>query len=448
MTQPSFTQVTFRIRNDNGNETTATWRQTQGTDDTLQVNTNYRIRFLIDETAARAWTNKVWNLYYSHNSGSYTAVGASQPVNYSASGNFAQGDDCTSQLTGGSGAFLTDNNGMCESSGATNSGAAGNYFEVEYCIQIDSTLVAHNDTIVLRVYDGTAAIATYTDSPTIMVSEPPIITMDTALLTAQKPAMDVQPGAVTKSLDTAFLSAASPIITVTALAASININLDTASSVLSAIPFSVVEGQATILFDTASMTITAVPLTVVEGTATVSLDTALLVLSGIQIGVSGGAPPTPITINLDTSTLTITFDSSLVLLYQILNPVQDTSLGSWTDQAGGVSNIYQSIDEDTPNDADYVKSPVLPAANTYKFKLESAGDPDIHLHHSITIRFRKPFNVGTTTLSIRLMEGVTQRASWSETVTTSWQTITEELSEAEAASITDYTNLYIELEAA
>lgn len=169
MTNPAFTQLTFRTRNDNGSETTATWRQTQGTDDSWETDTNYRIRFRIDETASRAWSNKTWNLYYSLNAGAYTAVGAGEAVNFASSANFAQGDNTTAQLTGGTGTFVTNNSGMCQSAGATNSGTAGYLFEVEYCVAIASTLVANNDTINLRVYDSSAAIAAYTDTPIITV---------------------------------------------------------------------------------------------------------------------------------------------------------------------------------------------------------------------------------------------------------------------------------------
>lgn len=172
MSNPSFTQVAFRTRNDDGSESTATFRQAQNTNDTLYVGQAFRVRFLIDETASVAWTNKTWNLRYSLNGGAYTAVSASTPVQFLASANFADGDDCVSRLTGGSGTFLVNNNGMKETTGgALNSGSAGNLFETEWNLQIDSAQVANGDTIALRIYDGTTAIATYTQTPTITVAE-------------------------------------------------------------------------------------------------------------------------------------------------------------------------------------------------------------------------------------------------------------------------------------
>lgn len=171
MTNPAFTQVTFRGRNDDGSESSATWKATEGSDWTQDTGVNFRVRFRIDETAVRAWTNKVWNLYYQKNAGGYNAVNANTPVQFSLSNNFADGSDCTSQLTGGSGTFVTDNNGMKESTGgATNSGTAGYLFETEFCLIIDGGQVADNDTINLRIYDGSSAIAVYTDTPIITVN--------------------------------------------------------------------------------------------------------------------------------------------------------------------------------------------------------------------------------------------------------------------------------------
>ena len=38
-------------------------------------------------------------------------------------------------------------------------------------------------------------------------------------------------------------------------------------------------------------------------------------------------------------------------------PSADISLGGWTDQAGGSTDIWQAIDEVTANDTDYIQSP-------------------------------------------------------------------------------------------
>src|SRR3990172_8734901 len=176
MTNPLFTQVTFRLRNDDNNEASASWRQNQGVDDSIPTGLKFRCRFLVDETNSRTWTNKTWNLYYQlTGDATYYAVTGSTPIQHALSTWFADADDCTSQLTGGVGSFLVDNNGMNEAGGATNTGAAGNFFEVEYCLLIDSNQVVNGNTINLRVYDGSTAINAYTDQPVITVVETAIV---------------------------------------------------------------------------------------------------------------------------------------------------------------------------------------------------------------------------------------------------------------------------------
>ena len=49
-----------------------------------------------------------------------------------------------------------------------------------------------------------------------------------------------------------------------------------------------------------------------------------------------------------------------------LRPDGDTATDGWTNQAGSASNIYQSIDEVTASDSDFVQSPqvVSPTVST------------------------------------------------------------------------------------
>ena len=169
----TYTQHCFRLRNDNGSETGATWVQNLNTNGTFLVDTNYRIRFTLYNDVLYSFTGITFNLYVSKNGGAYTAIGTGQAAKYSASSYFTQGDDTTKQLYDFdiSKTYITDNNGMCESAGATLSGGTNNYWELEYCIQVDSSYVDDADTLTFRVYSGTTALATYTQTPSITVSE-------------------------------------------------------------------------------------------------------------------------------------------------------------------------------------------------------------------------------------------------------------------------------------
>lgn len=176
MANPSFTQVAYRLRNDDGSESGATWKAAQNVSSiAIASDQIFRVRFLIDETANRSWTSYSWYPFYSLNGGGYQQVGAmsSDPIQVIGTTWFADGDDTTSQLTGGSGSFLTNNNACIEGNGALNSGAAGNFFEVECSLRINSSATNPYDTIQIRIYQGLGAIAAYTQTPLIYVDSAP-----------------------------------------------------------------------------------------------------------------------------------------------------------------------------------------------------------------------------------------------------------------------------------
>ena len=173
----AFNQKTFRGRNDDGDETTATWKETAGTDFTQIVDTNFRIRFEVQETAGCA-KNNFTTIQLQYNLGGVgwnDVTGASSVVRSFASANLADGAATTDQLAVGTGAFV-GGGGFDEVNGIAGSTAmdvsASGHFEVEYCIQILSAGVTDGATLQLRVTDGGSAFAAYDDTPTITVSEP------------------------------------------------------------------------------------------------------------------------------------------------------------------------------------------------------------------------------------------------------------------------------------
>ena len=181
MTCPaSFTQATFRGRNDDGNETTATWKDIAGADWTQAVDANFRIRFEIQEGANCAGNNKVWRMQYNLASAGWVDCSAtSNVVRASASANLADGAATTNQLTLGTGTFQGGtattggfDEGDCNAGGASMDLAALGHCEPEFCVQIRSGDVTNGQTLTLRVTDAGTAIAAYTDTPTITVSDP------------------------------------------------------------------------------------------------------------------------------------------------------------------------------------------------------------------------------------------------------------------------------------
>lgn len=177
MTCPaSFTQNAFRGRNDDGNETTATWKAAQNTNWTQAVDVNFRVRFQMQEGAACAGNNIVWRLQYNLNSAGWVDGSAtSSVVRASASPNLADAANLTDQLTGGTGTFqgATGFDEVdCNAGGASMDVVASGHAEAEFCVQIRSADVTDGQTVQLRVTDAGTAIASYTQTPTITISDP------------------------------------------------------------------------------------------------------------------------------------------------------------------------------------------------------------------------------------------------------------------------------------
>lgn len=81
-------------------------------------------------------------------------------------------------------------------------------------------------------------------------------------------------------------------------------------------------------------------------------------------------------VNNGGSTFSVDFGSATTP-YQVARPAADEDRGEWTTNTGGTSNLYQAIDEVTPNDADFVQSKLLAAGedDTYLVRLEPLEDP-------------------------------------------------------------------------
>lgn len=132
-------------------------------------------------------------------------------------------------------------------------------------------------------------------------------------------------------------------------------------------------------------------------------------------------------------------------MVQTLVPITTESAGNWTDQAGGTTNLHQTVDELVTSDTDYVKSEVNPNEDTIRFKLTAGVDPNTSSGYSVTYRVRSQ-GTGGTSLIVRLVQGAsTLIATWNhELVSTSFTDITQTLTTSQTNAITDHTDLYLE----
>jgi hypothetical protein len=135
---------------------------------------------------------------------------------------------------------------------------------------------------------------------------------------------------------------------------------------------------------------------------------------------------------------------------QLAAPDADTLVTGWETQAGGTTNLFATIDEAVTDDADYVVSPDDPVAAVAVFRLSNPTDPTVNTGHSLTVRARGVNGLPSLTFQLRqgyVNEGSqgTLIAGGSITTTGSFANYSVSLSEAEAATITDYTALFIRL---
>jgi hypothetical protein len=149
-----------------------------------------------------------------------------------------------------------------------------------------------------------------------------------------------------------------------------------------------------------------------------------------------------------------TFSGSAVTLTALQHqyPESDISIGSWTDQAGGTTNLYSVVDEPlTPNDSDYVKSPDMSAGSSeLVLGFGTMSTPGVDTGHTLRVRYRKVNVDGGTELNFNfaLLQGTTVIAEQNvPDVGTSWVTGELNLSTTEAAAITNYNDLRVRLTA-
>lgn len=135
------------------------------------------------------------------------------------------------------------------------------------------------------------------------------------------------------------------------------------------------------------------------------------------------------------------------VFYRIV-PDADDSDGFWTNEAGTTS-LFGSIDETANSDSDYIQSASMPALDVCKVSLsDPSGTVTPADPMSVHYRFKKSAAGGTFNLRVRLMEGTTPIATWTESsVSDSYQYVEHTLTSAEFASISDFTALYLEFRA-
>lgn len=127
--------------------------------------------------------------------------------------------------------------------------------------------------------------------------------------------------------------------------------------------------------------------------------------------------------------------------YQYSYPIEDITVGSWS--STGV-NLYSVVDdEEGYNDADYISTTTYDAQ--CELKLGSLPDPGVHNNHILEARVA--VNIGSGPLTISLWQGSSTEIASTTYFYVTTQSVLLELSEAQAANITDYSDLRIRIRA-
>lgn len=138
---------------------------------------------------------------------------------------------------------------------------------------------------------------------------------------------------------------------------------------------------------------------------------------------------------------TVYAPSALYLEPQYARPVADISQGAWTASSG--SDLYAMVDEQPANDSDFIT-----ASNPAVCELRLAPVVDPQTSNGQAIKIRAKSSRGTTLIAT-LKQGTTTIATGTISgVSSSWTDYEVVLSAAQCDSITDYTDLRVELEAA
>ena len=137
---------------------------------------------------------------------------------------------------------------------------------------------------------------------------------------------------------------------------------------------------------------------------------------------------------------------------QFGRPSTDASIGGYTDQVGGTTSIYGTLDESVADDADYIQSALAPASAPYVTKLTTLEDPVSSSNHIVRYRYQKSTAGGAQiNLTVELRQGYVSEASqgtliaqWVHTnIPATWTQQAQTLSGAQADASSDYTSLYL-----
>jgi hypothetical protein len=175
----TLTFVHYRFRNDDGSESTATWKAAEDTNTTLGIrgNTLFRMRFMFSVTSGGT-VNETFSLTVSHNGATAIPVTAtSSYVQGAVSSNLTDAANTTNQFPLDSGFTYVTTAGVSNNTAATTgtlSIPVNDETEVEWALVAIASQLSAGDTLVFT-YAGTGNAL-----QTMSVDDPEIVSMESA----------------------------------------------------------------------------------------------------------------------------------------------------------------------------------------------------------------------------------------------------------------------------
>ncbi|HMB77155.1 MAG TPA: hypothetical protein VKN76_12200 [Kiloniellaceae bacterium] len=126
-------------------------------------------------------------------------------------------------------------------------------------------------------------------------------------------------------------------------------------------------------------------------------------------------------------------------------PVADVSRGAWTSVLA--ANLFEAINSQVYDDSDHATSSQNPLNDVFAVRLAEVTDPGVDFGHILKYRYRK-VGSGRADITVKLKQADTVIATFSHSDIGSAYSLAEQrLSDAQAASITDYADLRVEVTA-
>src|SRR5437667_4229911 len=195
----NITQASYRISNDNGSETTATYMAAINTAAVFKPDTTFRVRFLITDPGTTS-PSETLTLYYSKAGGAYVVCNASASnIRPAASANFVDGASTTTGARRlGTGVANSPFGYMDQGDGVetTFTLTLGMECEVEFALQLRSADISAGNYITLQCRNGSTVLTNYTNSAKLMVAAAPAKVTETFTAKAVAFTVKVKPGSV------------------------------------------------------------------------------------------------------------------------------------------------------------------------------------------------------------------------------------------------------------